>query len=267
MDLGRNQLSVIDEHAFDGLDGLNVLKLDDNRFTAVPSQSFAVIPHLFELHLGQNGIQSLEGDVFRDLNRLSVLDLNGASVYNLSEYAFRGLRRLKVLRLGKNALDTLPGSALQSLRHLEELYLNHNFIETIGSHALAGLSMLQTIDVSYSPNLIGISSNAFHENRALKMINLSGNKRLKNFEHGALTVVPDDENGAPRLSLILKDMDFKKVDKNIADWALIRSVDLSNNPLSCDCHLKWLHNLMTEALLNANVTSIQVKALCASPGK
>jgi hypothetical protein len=266
LDLGRNQLSSIDEHAFDGLEQLNVLNLDDNRFTSVPSQAFAVIPQLFQLQLGQNGIQSLEGDVFRDLNRLSVLDLSGANVYNVSEYAFRGLRRLKILRLGKNALDTLPASAMQSLRHLEELYLNHNFIETISSHALPGLSMLQTLDVSYSPNLIGIASKAFYENRALKTINLSGNKRLKDFEHGALTVVPEDENVAPKLSLILNDMNMKKVDKNMADWALIGSVDLSNNPLSCDCNLKWLHNLMTEALLNANVTSIQVKALCSSPG-
>jgi Leucine-rich repeat (LRR) protein len=53
LDLGRNQLSTIDPHALDGLDELNVLKLDDNRFSTVPSQSFAVIPHLFELHLGQ----------------------------------------------------------------------------------------------------------------------------------------------------------------------------------------------------------------------
>ena len=77
LDLGRNQISVLDSRAFDGLDQLTVLKLDDNRFTSVPSNAFAIVPHLLELHLGQNGIQTLEQDVFRDLNRLSVLDLTG----------------------------------------------------------------------------------------------------------------------------------------------------------------------------------------------
>jgi hypothetical protein len=152
------------------------------------------------------------------------------------------------------------------LRHLEELYLSHNFIETISSNALPGLPMLTTIDVSYSPNLIRIGSNAFSENRALKTIVLSGNKRLKEFDQEALTVIPsgEDEN-VPQLNLVLRDMDLTEIDKNMVDWTFVRSLDLLDNPLNCDCHLKWLHHIMTEALLNSNATFLSVNALCTSP--
>ncbi len=124
--------------------------------------------------------------------------------------------------------------------------------------------MLHTIDVSYSPNLISIGSKAFDENRALKTIVLSGNKRLKTFEQDALTVVPEEE-GTIQLKLVLRDMDLLQVDKDMVDWGYVRSLDLSNNPLSCDCHMKWLHHIMTEALLNTNATSMAVKAVCSSP--
>ena len=263
LDLGRNQISVLDPLAFDGLDQLTVLKLDDNRFTTVPSNAFTIIPHLLELHLGQNGIQSLEADVFRDLSRLSILDLTGANIYNVSNLGFRGLRRLQVLRLGKNALDTLPVAALDHLRQLEELNLSHNFIEIIPSNALPGLVLLTSFNVSYSPNLIRIGSNAFQDNRALKWIILSGSKRVKEIEPDALTVVPFDEE--IKLGLVLQDMDLEVVNRNMADWAYVRYLDLAQNPLTCDCRMKWLHQLTTESMLNFNTTSLTVQAVCSSP--
>ena len=76
-----------------------------------------------------------------------------------------------MLRLGKNALDTLPAAALEQLRQLEELDLSHNFIEAVASNALAGLSTLTIVDLSNSPNLIRIGSNAFQDNRALRVSN------------------------------------------------------------------------------------------------
>lgn len=78
---------------------------------------------------------------------------------------------MRVLRLGKNALDTLPAAALEQLRQLEELDLSHNFIEAVASNALAGLSTLTIVDLSNSPNLIRIGSNAFQDNRALRVSN------------------------------------------------------------------------------------------------
>ena len=144
--------------------------------------------------------------------------------------------------------------------------MSHNFIETISSNALPGLPMLTTIDLSYSPNLIRVGSNAFSENRALKTIVLSGNRRLKEFEQEALTVVPGgEEDNLPQLNLVLRDMDLTEIDKNMVDWTCVRSLDLLDNPLNCDCRLKWLHHLMTEALLNFNSSYLSVNAICSSP--
>jgi hypothetical protein len=58
-------------------------------------------------------------------------------------------------------------------------------------------------------------------------------------------------------------MDLSEVDRRMADWTLVRSLDLTSNPLTCDCRVKWLHSLVSEDMLNANASSsLTVHAVC-----
>ena len=95
------------------------------------------------------------------------------------------------------------------------------------------------------------------------MINLAGNRRLKEFYQDALTVIPFDDE--IKLHLILQDMDIIEVDRNMVDWHYVKSVDLNKNPLSCNCHMKWLQMLTSDSLIRSNLSALSVHAVCSSP--
>ena len=40
---------------------------------------------------------------------------------------------------------------------------------------------------------------------------------------------------------------IRTLDEDVADWGSMSHLDLSGNPLECDCHLAWLNELLQES--------------------
>ena len=72
LDLGQNLIETIAEDAFVTLRKLEVLYLDANKLSAVPSATTLqpISATLSKLNLGQNAIQTLEANVFLPLKNL-----------------------------------------------------------------------------------------------------------------------------------------------------------------------------------------------------
>lgn len=251
LDLGMNRISRIDSSTFTGLSSLRVLYLDDNQLRYVPTSSFTYLDSLAELHIGLNAFTSLSDDAFKGLNKLYKLDLVGAGLVNISENAFRGLTGLRNLGLSDNRLGSVPTRQLGVMTRLEELSLGQNEFQVLEENAFKHLTNLRRLEVTGAPLLEKVEKGSLKDNLNLETLILSSNKRLFEIEEGALA-------GLPNLKiLVLRDNAFTSFPKSLLAWSELHKMDLSDNPINCNCGLLWLRDLLEQR------NSTQV--LCASP--
>lgn len=252
LNLGQNRISRIEPRAFAGLSALRILYLDDNQLSSVPTLSFSLLGSLAELHVGLNAFSYLPDDAFAGLNRLAVLDLNGAGLSNISENAFRGLPGLRSLNLFGNRLSTVPTQQLSGLTRLEELYIGQNDFIVLESHSFKGLKNLKFLDITGATQLEKVGKGAFEDNINLETIVLANNKKLSILEDTTLL-------GLPKLKHVtLRDNAIISISEAVFVGKELKQLDLTDNPLVCDCRLFWLQELLNE---KSNFTQIQ----CAAP--
>ncbi|KAK2579005.1 hypothetical protein KPH14_002801 [Odynerus spinipes] len=251
LDLGQNRISKVEPGAFQKLGTLRVLYLDDNQLRTIPSPALAPLNALAELHIGWNAFSTLPDDAFKGLEQLTILDVMGAGLDNISDGAFRGLNALRTLKLGGNKLREVPTKQLAVLPRLEELTLGQNFFTILRSGAFQGLSKLKKLDVSGSKLLTTVERGAFSDNANLETLVLNSNKRLATMEDGSLAGLPNLRH------LMLRDNAFTSFSESLVAWNELRRLDLSENPIVCDCSLMWL----AEVLVPRNSSPV----ICAEP--
>lgn len=96
-------------------------------------------------------------------------------------------------------------------------------------------------------NLEHIAKGAFSDNLNLETINLVSNKQLKYLEDGALVGLPNLKH------LSLRDNLLKSLSESVTSFNELRTLELADNPLNCDCQLLWLLNLLN----TKNLSNVQ----------
>lgn len=258
LNLGQNRIGKIDPKAFEGLVNLKVLYLDDNTLSRVPSDSFGPLVSLAELYLGINSFSEVPKDAFVMLGKLSRLDLRGAALSNVTGESFNGLEGLRTLDLSDNRLSRIPTAELVGMNRLEELALGQNDFEAIPMGAFAGMGNLRKVDISGSLKLARLESGAFSANANLEEIVIASNKALGEIQDGALS-------GLPHLrKLVLKDNALTTLSDGLFSWNDLVELDLSENPIVCDCRILWLRTVL---VAKSNSSQQQIPVICASPDR
>ncbi|XP_023223476.1 insulin-like growth factor-binding protein complex acid labile subunit [Centruroides sculpturatus] len=259
LDLSQNRISRITDHAFHGLKNLKTLLLRDNKLGVVPTQSFYKLESLLKLDLGLNSFRTLPETSFISLNNLEELILDGCGIRALDKGALKWLNSLLVLRLHDNELSDIPTDCLSEAVRLEELHFGQNPFKILKPFSFRGLRYLRKIEANGAQLFERIETQAFADNVNLERAIFNHNKNLKIIDHGAF-------DGLPNLRhLSFRGNAFRTFDSRLLAWDELEYFDVRDNPLTCNCSLLWLWNLLHTKNFTDRFKADSSRILCLAP--
>jgi Leucine-rich repeat (LRR) protein len=162
LDLSHNIITILPNTI--NLQNLEVLLLNNNQITTLPTDVFSNLPNLQILALQYNEIATLPSNVFNNLLRLTELTLNNNRILDLPQNVFSNLGQLNLLTLSTNLLTDLTPGIFINLNSLRTLYLNWNQINVLRRNVfnLPALTHLQlSFNPASNPNAINVENGAF----------------------------------------------------------------------------------------------------------
>uniref|UniRef100_A0A0K8T373 LRRCT domain-containing protein n=2 Tax=Lygus hesperus TaxID=30085 RepID=A0A0K8T373_LYGHE len=259
LNLNHNKISVVHSKAFEGLDTLEILTLYENKITIIEDGAFkGLSKKLRRLNIGGNGLNAVPKAVGH-LDNLRKLEMQENSISHISEKDFEGLVKLDSLGLAHNHLRNVPPKAFSHLKELNSLELDGNSITFIDPEAFVGLEVsLQYLRLGDN-NIHTIPSDALKRLHRLRHLDLRSNN-ISSIAEDAFTGFGDSitflnlqKNNIKSLPIMgfdnLNSLETLNLQNNklihipeeimepIVDT--LRVVDIMDNPLLCDCELRW----------------------------
>ena len=259
INLASNRLDGLHPDTFGGpvRETLRGLDLSDNHFRIIPRDALAGLVDLMSLDFSGNPLGKIDSGEFQQIGgRLIELNLAGCQLHHVGAVAFFGLESLKKLDLSNNGLTETPNRAFNNLGMLEELKIGRNKMKTFGREDFLSLKNLKHFIVEgCNAGSLTLSEGVFTENTNLESI-------LIKCPH--LKIISDQVSLA-HLS-VLRSLSFhgsglETVPEHLVNYYDMAELDLSSNPLNCDCRLAFLHNLLYQS------NPVQISGVCATPAK
>lgn len=146
--LSQNQLTTIEDYAFNKLNNLDVIYMQNNSLTVLKRNTFAGALKLRALQLENNRIESIE-DGALNLPELKYIFLSHNRIQSLSDNVFRGAPKLASIALAANQLSHI-GKSFQDCIQLTAVVLDHNHIDDIDLVAFEKLPKLLQLSLKNS---------------------------------------------------------------------------------------------------------------------
>ncbi|XP_073985745.1 uncharacterized protein [Rhodnius prolixus] len=243
IDLSHNNItSFEDPTIFKTISSLKVLNLHGNQIIDIPSALLRHLPPpcvLETLTLSDNLIEIIEDKSFPApcLHSLKVLTLGYNVIKDIEKSAFNTLHNLIRLDLSNNNLTFIPTQQLSKLNLISELDLSGNTFTVVKPVAFQSLFQLKTLRLSKMPRMNWVDSRAFVDNIRLESVYIEDNPEI--------TRIPTRIfHGNPHLSYVsLRGNSLVTLDVSHFPLDRLRFLDLSGNPLHCNCSLHWLWTL------------------------
>lgn len=246
IDLNNNAIKSIQFGAFSGLENLTALNLADNKISMLPQKVFEPLIKLSSLILsGNDQIRATFHKVGFDLYLylgvtpnlkkleiekcyLSTIDIKRGSWLSelcMAQNDFKSLPELPgnidILDISMNPIERLSADFLTGMSNLKMLLMQDMpYLTTVEAKSLSAAFQLQHVSFRGSHNLTKIDPYAFNvdegRERALEVLNLQGT-RIVSFNESWIDVLRN-----------------------------IKALDLSGNPINCDCNLRWIRKLHIE---------------------
>jgi Leucine-rich repeat (LRR) protein len=237
LDLSRNDLTTLQTGQFVGALSLKTLDLTKNHLTELRAGIFDGLAQLQRLLLGLNLIVFVDGKAFQGLSNLRELGLNRNRIRDVQPGVFDGTSSLARLDLSENYIPALFPSMLGGLSALEELDLSNNPISSIAPESFAEVSHLRILKLSKT-KLLRLKSRVFDGLNHLQTLFIT---------NGYLQEI------APEVLSSLTSLTFLNLEGNSLETlnacavaqmfggkqAALRLISLTNNPITCDCRMKW----------------------------
>ena len=147
------QISEIEPNAFSGLKLLEVLDLDNNWLTVIPSEAIAHTPNIQTLSLNGNYIIRIGPNAFYNFAKLRLIELSRLfHLQVIDQYSFNSLPYLETLLLFNNRkLSYIDGNAFSGCSNLLTLDVHNTMIETILVQTINSLPLLKKLNFKHNP--------------------------------------------------------------------------------------------------------------------
>lgn len=236
LDIGKNNISVVDNTSFEGLEELVGLRLVDNKIVNVSVDAFSTLPMLQVLNLATNRIERIEKGAF-DLNPMVAVRLDGNRLTDIKGI-FNGSNTIAWLNISDNLISRFEYDSLPAT--LEWLDIHKNRIPKFeGAYTPAHLTNLKWMDFSY--NIITeVDENSVPDRIQDLFLN---NNRITSIRPGTF----------------LKKQNLRKVVLNANRMRIVEmfafhitvvprerelpQIYLADNPFLCDCKMEWMQNI------------------------
>lgn len=295
-DMSYNQLKRL---TLTNIDRLEIMNLQNNLLTSETIEGLWP-SHLKQLILDFNSIHTLEKDHFSQVNGLEFLSIQGNEFLLNNIEVFQNLKQLKLVNLARNSIQSIPPGKtevflllnrffLQYLLYLgifkvttslEDLILDRNPIESLTIETFSGLEntlknfscqscsllsdSLQALGRLHRLERLKLQSNQLKEIKPKTLFSLMPNLVLVDLQRNQLNEIPSLWPASLR-ELQLGNNQIKQFDAFDRTPSLkqLTTLDLSQNPLNCDCAMKsvyhWLLNHFQAELVP------YVQWICATP--
>nr|XP_054766922.1 mucin-2-like [Lytechinus pictus] len=231
-------ITAIDESLLLGIPQLEFLRVEGTSADHVTEGAIAILPNLRRLNLISNRFRSLPNNFLSGSN-ITHLDMSTNSMSDISTDAFKDLSSLVDLSLADNVISVISGDIFQHLSSLEVLNMESNRIRFVNSSTFDALGGLRVLNLAN--NVIDfLPSDTFQNLTNLTELNLASNSLsfLPRRLFGELLDLLVLNLGGNSLTTLYRAVfNFEK------DMDLVR-IDLTGNPLHCDCHVKWLRSTL-----------------------
>ena len=131
-----NQISEVEQGAFNGLSALTSLAISWNR------------------------LERLYVNMFQELENCRSLSVQDNRISEIEPGSFSGLGNLEQLFLSNNPLSTLRADMFQGLVALRQIWLIGNGLQTLGPHVFSGLVFLDCVNLAGN-QLTSLSADVF----------------------------------------------------------------------------------------------------------
>lgn len=235
LDIGKNNITIVSNTSFEGLEELYGLRLVDNQIVNIPKDTFSSLPSLQVLNLASNKIENIEQDAFVSNPTLKAIRLDGNRLTDIRGI-FNKLNTLGWLNISDNKLIYFDYSYMPASLEWLDIH-NNNISQLENEHNIQ--QNIRMLDVSYNaleiidkrsiPDSIEvlflndnkihtIRSETFLQKRNLEKVVLTDNK-LRTVELSAFTL------------------------PHIPKHKLLPKFFISSNPFVCNCHMIWLQKI------------------------
>lgn len=302
--LQKNRLNKLNKGVFNDLKHINEISLDSNHLGKLNEECFVNLPELETLLIRANHIDMIAEGAFKDLPKLENLNLYNNYLPEIPADALNSLLSLLDLTLSFNHIDKISESINLLLPNLENIHLDSNPFGTITtfpkvSNSLKTLNLqfsfmsnfgkdtwknVQSIEMLYisgtmlksahegmfeglvnlerifmrdMPVLESIGPNTFKGLTKLHSLDVASSPKLKHIAENAL-------QSTNVTSFFAYDCKLPNVPERLLPWPQMKVVMVKENPIHCDCDVKWMLN---ETIFgnNSDVKSSFDLLKCASP--
>jgi Leucine-rich repeat (LRR) protein len=152
IDLSFNDISILDENAFDKVPRLETIVISDNGIKVVQPEVFGRQQGLKHVDIHNNNINRIHPQTFQHNSNLSTLDLSCNNLKFL-RYDFNSNNELKFLNLSSNMLTFEDLTFFLPISSLEILDLSNNDMENVTEEIFDGMVNLKHLNISGNPRL------------------------------------------------------------------------------------------------------------------